>query len=60
MLLLAPVVIITVAGYSLGNLYGGGTTTFRVPVVDHDHGPVAASIIAALRQERAVVCGAGR
>jgi ABC-type multidrug transport system permease subunit len=54
MLLLAPVVIITVAGYSLGNLYGGGPRTFRVPVVDRDHGPAAAGIIEALRQERTV------
>src|SRR5208282_3168221 len=40
MLLLAPVVIIAVAGYSLGNLYGGGTNGFLVPIVDRDRGEV--------------------
>lgn len=56
MLLLAPVVIIAVAGYSLGNLYGAGAAgrTFRVPLVDHDHGDVAAGIIAALRREASI------
>jgi ABC-type multidrug transport system permease subunit len=54
MLLLAPVVIIAVAGYSLGNLYGGGTNGFRVPIVDRDRGEVAAGIIEALRHERGV------
>ena len=49
MLLLAPVVIIAVAGYSLGSIYGGLAGSFRVPVVDLDHGPMAAAIIDALR-----------
>ena len=31
MLLFAPVVIITVAGYSLGSLYGGSANSFRLP-----------------------------
>jgi len=54
MLLFAPVVIITVAGYSLGSLYGGAANSFRLPVVDLDHGKLADGIIQALRQERAV------
>jgi len=54
MLLFAPVVIITVAGYSLGSLYGGATNSFRLPVVDLDHGKLADGMIQALRQERAV------
>ena len=53
MLLFAPVVIITVAGYSLGGLYGG-TSTFRLPVVNYDKGEVADGIIEALRQQSSV------
>jgi ABC-type multidrug transport system permease subunit len=52
MLLFAPVVIITVAGYSLGSLYGGVANSFRLPVVDLDHGQVSDGMIHALRQER--------
>src|SRR5271154_5507971 len=54
MLLFAPLVIITVAGYSLGGLYGGVASSFRVPVVDLDRGPVAGGILGALKQERSV------
>ena len=54
MLLFAPLVIITVAGYSLGSLYGGGANSFRLPVVNFDHGPVSDGIIEALSQERSI------
>src|SRR5579864_8686321 len=54
MLLFAPVVIITVAGYSLGALYGGVGSSFRLPVVNHDKGAVSDAIIAALRRERSL------
>ena len=41
-LTLAPVVVITVAGLSLANLYGatGGTSAFLLPLVDEDGGRV--------------------
>jgi ABC-2 type transport system permease protein len=54
MLLFAPVVIITVAGYSLGSLYGGSANSFRLPLVDLDHGKVALGMIEALRKEHGV------
>ena len=54
MLLFAPVVIITVAGYSLGSLYGGAANSFRLPLVDLDHGKVAQGVIEALRREHGV------
>jgi ABC-type multidrug transport system permease subunit len=54
MLLLAPVVIITVAGYSLRDLYGGGRDGLRVPVVDADHGAVASAVLDALRRESVI------
>ena len=54
MLLFAPVVIITVAGYSLGSLYGGSANSFRLPLVNLDHGKVAEGIIEALRKEHGV------
>ncbi|MFZ0889112.1 MAG: ABC transporter permease [Candidatus Binataceae bacterium] len=52
MLLFAPVVIITVAGYSLGSLYGGVANSFRLPVVNLDHGQVSDGIIQTLYRER--------
>lgn len=54
MLLFAPVVIITVAGYSLGSLYGGVANSFRLPVVNLDHGQVSDGIIEALRREHSI------
>ena len=54
MLLFAPVVIITVAGYSLGALYGGVASSFRLPVVNHDNGEVSDGIIDALRHQRSI------
>jgi ABC-type multidrug transport system permease subunit len=56
MLLLAPVVIIAVAGFSLGNIYGGRMSahTYTVPIVDDDHGAVAIAIAEALDRETAV------
>src|ERR1700675_4215944 len=52
MLLFAPVVIITVAGYLLGSLYGGVANSFGLPVVDFEHGQLSAGIIQALHRER--------
>ncbi len=54
MLLFAPVVIITVAGYSLGALYDGAGSSFRLPVVNHDNGEVSDGIIDALRHQRSM------
>ena len=54
MLLLAPVVIITVAGYSLGALYGGAGGNFLLPVVNRDKGEVGDRIIDALRHQQSV------
>ena len=54
MLLFAPVVIITVAGYSLGSLYGGVANSFRIPVVNLDRGPASDAIIESLSLERSV------
>ncbi|HWN58807.1 MAG TPA: hypothetical protein VNO74_11945 [Methylomirabilota bacterium] len=54
MLLFAPVVIITVAGYSLGSLYGGVASSFRMPVVNLDHGPASDAIVEALKKEGSI------
>jgi ABC-type multidrug transport system permease subunit len=54
MLLLAPVVIITVSGYSLGSLYSGGSDPFRLPLIDRDRGEIAGAIVDALRREATV------
>src|SRR5690349_18010068 len=54
MLVLAPVVIIAVAGYSLGGLYGRQARTVVIPVVDHDHGDVGDGLLRALRSARGI------
>lgn len=56
MLLLAPVVIIAVAGFSLGNIYGARPSAhaYYLPVIDQDHGQVAQAIVKALKREPAV------
>jgi ABC-type multidrug transport system permease subunit len=56
MLVVAPIVIIAVAGFSLGNVYGTRPDphAYLIPVVDQDHGKVAASIIEALRREPSI------
>ena len=53
---LAPVVVITVAGLSLANLYGakGGTSAFVLPLVDEDGGRIGRAIAERLRDDRAV------
>jgi ABC-type multidrug transport system permease subunit len=56
MLGLAPLVIITVAGFSLGNLYGvqPGAQPYSIVVVNEDHGWLARELIAALGRDDAV------
>ncbi|HVA67865.1 MAG TPA: ABC transporter permease [Candidatus Binataceae bacterium] len=55
MLILAPVVIITVAGFSLGSIFGSTASRGTViAMVDDDHGAIARAIIGALNGDRAV------
>lgn len=54
MLLLAPVVIITVAGYSLGAIYGDAAHARVLPIVNRDGGELGARLVAALREEPSV------
>lgn len=56
MLVLAPIVIIAVAGFSLGNIYGAGPNrrAYLVPLVNQDGGAAAAAIIAALQREPSI------
>jgi ABC-type multidrug transport system permease subunit len=53
MIFVAPVVIIAVAGFSLGNLFGTPSVGrgSLIAVVDYDHGMVARAIIDALTHE---------
>ena len=53
---LAPVVVITVAGLSLSNLYGvtGGSSVFVLPLVDEDGGRVGHALAERLRDDPAV------
>ncbi len=53
MMILAPTVIIAVAGFSLGDVYGTRPDphTYFIPIVDQDHGKVGASIVDALHRE---------
>ena len=55
MLILAPVTIIAVAGFSLGNIYSRpGDHSYMIPVVDQDHGAIGAAIIDALKREPSI------
>lgn len=56
MLLFAPIVIITVAGFSLGNMFGAANngSAYVIPVVDLDHGEMAHAIVAGLSRQRAL------
>lgn len=47
MLFMAPIVIIAVAGFSLGNMFGApaGARTYLIPFVDRDHGAIARAIV---------------
>jgi ABC-type multidrug transport system permease subunit len=56
MLLLAPIVIIAVAGFSLGNIYGArlAANTYTLALVDEDRGTAAKAIADALDREPAV------
>lgn len=56
-LTLAPMIVITVAGFSLASLYGAaprGDDSYRLPVVDEDGGPVGRAVRDRLRHESAV------
>ena len=56
MLMLAPLVIITVAGFSLGNIYGAqpGSEPYEIVVVDNDRGSLARALVAALGRDHAI------
>ncbi len=56
MLALAPLVIITVAGLSLGNIYGAqpGAQPYSIVVVDDDHGWLARALVDALGRDHSV------
>jgi ABC-type Na+ efflux pump permease subunit len=53
MLLLAPMVIIMVAGLSLGNIYGASPNAgaYSLPLVDEDGGALASAVKSALKRE---------
>jgi ABC-type multidrug transport system permease subunit len=48
LLILAPILVITVAGFSLAKVYGGDAGVHLLPLVDEDHGAAAKAITAAL------------
>ncbi len=53
MLFMAPVVIIAVAGFSLGNMFGApaGGRKYLIPIVDRDHGEIARAIVHGMSQD---------
>src|SRR5574340_718230 len=76
MLILAPAVIIAVAGFSLGNIYDASPRprAYVLPILNQDDGAIGAAIVDALKREpsvtvaptddvarvRAVACGRER
>ncbi len=57
MLVVAPIVIIAVAGFSLGNMFGvrAGGEPYTIVVVDLDHGAIGSALLDALRREPSLV-----
>ena len=56
-LAVAPIIVITVAGFSLASLYGAsarGTSPYDLPFVDEDGGRIGAALHRALADEPAV------
>ncbi len=56
-LAVAPIIVITVAGFSLASLYGAsarGTSPYELPFVDEDGGRIGAALARALADEPAV------
>jgi len=53
MLFMAPIVIITVAGFSLGNMFGApaGARKYLIPIVDRDHGAIARAIVRGMSRD---------
>jgi ABC-type multidrug transport system permease subunit len=47
LLILAPIMVITVAGFSLAKVYGGDAGVHVLPLVDEDHGAAAKAITGA-------------
>jgi len=56
MLALAPLVIITVAGLSLGNIYGtqAGSQPYSIIFVDDDHGWLPRALVEAFSRDHSV------
>src|SRR5271163_454512 len=56
MLALAPLVIITVAGFSLGNIYGAqhGSEPYSIIVVDDDHRWLARALVETFSRDHSV------
>jgi len=55
MLVVAPIAVIAAAGFSLSNVYGGGSASYTLAVVDEDRGAIARAIVDALRADRSLV-----
>jgi len=55
MLVVAPIAVIAAAGFSLSNVYGGGSASYTLAVVDEDRGAIASAILDALRADRSLV-----
>ncbi|HEX4210945.1 MAG TPA: hypothetical protein VHY56_11165, partial [Candidatus Binataceae bacterium] len=53
MLSLAPIVIIAVSGFSLGNMFGVRSSghTYIIPILDDDHGTIAKALIDGLSRQ---------
>jgi ABC-type multidrug transport system permease subunit len=65
MLLAAPIVVIAAAGFSLADVYAGGSRNQPdqiIAVVDEDHGELGRAVVAALKSRRGlrIVATAGR
>jgi ABC-type multidrug transport system permease subunit len=55
MLIVAPIAVIAAAGFSLSSVYGGGSSSHAVAVVNEDDGEISGAIVDGLQSKRSIV-----
>src|SRR6516164_8762558 len=55
MLVVAPIAVIAAAGFSLSRVYGGGSSSYAVAVVDEDDGEISRAVVEALRSKPSLI-----
>ena len=54
MLIVAPIAVIAAAGFSLSSVYGGGSSSYAVAVVNEDNGEISHAVVDALHSKPSI------